>query len=386
MELTQAQISHLLNRFPEFELSYETISHNKVSPDYDIAIAIPTGKKGFIWFTFHQDDDVCYLLDLNKDKKITKAIRLDLVNLEYYQKLALGTVLYGTILIDELTGKNTFVLEDVYLYQGLSLKKQTMNHKLSIMLDFFEHAVANAIQKKEFVFMLPIIWYNNEIDQDATNNTLPSGLPPGLPSGLPPGLPSALPEDIQKIIGYTAHHIQHRSTNKIMPYVNIFLNRKLNGILSNATLTSSDMSKLQKPKQSTHIFETLRITMDFSKPQYKYPTVFQVTADIQFDIYHLFAYGRNKKPIYYNIAYIPNCKSSAFMNGLFRKIRENKNLDYIEESDDEDDFQNMEEDKYVDINKVLLIECTFHQKFKRWVPVRVVDKYAKVVHLTKLIR
>jgi len=372
MELTQAQISHLLNRFPEFELSYETISHNKVSPDYDIAIAIPTGKKGFIWFTFHQDDDVCYLLDLNKDKKITKAIRLDSVNLEYYQKLALGTVLYGTILIDELTGKNTFILEDVYLYQGLSLKKQTMNHKLSIMLDFFRHAVTNAIQKKEFVFMLPMMWYNKDFNQDAINNgqngqhnCLPSGLPTGLPSGLPTGLP----EDIQKIIGYTAHHIQHRSTSQIMPYV---------------APPSSDIPKIQK--QSTHIFETLRITMDFSKPQYKYPTVFQVTADIQFDIYHLFAYGKNQKPIYYNIAYIPNCKSSAFMNGLFRKIRENKNLDYIEESDDEDDFQNTEEDKYVDINKVVLMECTFHQKFKRWVPVRVVDKYAKVVHLNKLIR
>lgn len=365
MELTQAQISHLLNRFPEFELSYETISHNKVSPDYDIAIAIPTGKKGFIWFTFHQDDDVCYLLDLNKDKKITKAIRLDLVNLEYYQKLALGTVLYGTVLLNELTGKNTFILEDVYLYQGLSLKKQTMNHKLSIMLDFMGKTMENAIQKKEFVFMLPMMWYNNEINQDATNNTLPSGLP----------------EAIQQIIGYTAHHIQHRSTSQIMPYVNIFLNRKLNGLMAPP---SSNTPKIQK--QSTHQFETLRITMDFSKPQYKYPTVFQVTADIQFDIYHLFAYGKNQKPIYYNIAYIPNCKSSAFMNGLFRKIRENKNLDYIEESDDEDDFQNTEEDKYVDINKVILIECTFHQKFKRWVPVRVMDKYAKVVHLNKLIR
>lgn len=360
MELTQAQISHLLNRFPEFELSYETISHNKVSPDYDIALAIPTGKKGFIWFTFHHEDDVCYLLDLNKDKKITKAIRLDYINLDYYQKLALGTVLYGTILIDELTGNQKFILEDVYLYQGLSLKKQTMNHKLSIMLDFMSNSMANAICKKEFVFMLPVMWYMNNVENNTQNG---------------------LPLDIQQTIGYTAHHIQHRSASQIMPYVNIFLNRKLNGLMAP---TSSNTAKIQK--QSTHQFETLRITMDFSKPQYKYPAVFQVTADIQFDIYHLFAYGKNQKPVYYNIAYIPNCKSSAFMNGHFRKIRENKNLDYIEESDDEDDFQNTEEDKYVDINKVVLMECTFHHKFKRWVPVRVVDKYAKVVHLNKLIR
>ena len=45
MELSQTQISHLMKRFPEFELSYETISYKKVSPCYDICLAIPIGKK-----------------------------------------------------------------------------------------------------------------------------------------------------------------------------------------------------------------------------------------------------------------------------------------------------------------------------------------------------
>jgi hypothetical protein len=139
-------------------------------------------------------------------------------------------------------------------------------------------------------------------------------------------------------------------------------------------------------KQSTHQFDTIRINMDFNKPQYRYPTVFQVTADIQFEIYHLFAFGKNARPVYYNVAYVPNCKSSMFLNGLFRNIRENKNLDYIEESDDEEEFQKMDEDRFVDINKVVLMECTFNQKFKRWIPIKVVDERSKVVHLNKLVR
>jgi hypothetical protein len=73
MELSQNQTTHLMKRFPEFELSYETISHKKVSPNYDICMAIPTGKKCFAWFTYHNDNDVCYLLDLNREKKITKS-------------------------------------------------------------------------------------------------------------------------------------------------------------------------------------------------------------------------------------------------------------------------------------------------------------------------
>jgi hypothetical protein len=72
------------------------------------------------------------------------------------------------------------------------------------------------------------------------------------------------------------------------------------------------------------------------------------------------------------------------MNGLFRNIRENKNLDFIEESDDEDDFQNMNEDKYVDTKKTILIECIFDRKFKKWTPVQVVDKRSKVVHISQL--
>jgi hypothetical protein len=74
------------------------------------------------------------------------------------------------------------------------------------------------------------------------------------------------------------------------------------------------------------------------------------------------------------------------MNKIFRKIRENDNLDYIEESDDEDDFQNMDETKYVDLEKSVLIECVFNTKFKRWTPIRIVDKSTKVVHINQLVR
>jgi len=136
--------------------------------------------------------------------------------------------------------------------------------------------------------------------------------------------------------------------------------------------------------KETEEYSTL-FRYDFTKPQYKYPTIFQVSADIQFDIYHLFAFGKNHTPIYYNIAYIPNQKNSIYMNGLFRNIRENQNLDWIEESDDEEDFENTKEDKYVDLNKTILMECVFHTKFKKWVPIRVAGKHERVVHISKLV-
>jgi hypothetical protein len=164
-----------------------------------------------------------------------------------------------------------------------------------------------------------------------------------------------------------------------MPYLNVVINRKLN-------LINIPTEYLKESHNKNYNFHIIQYTMDYNKPQYKYPTVFHVTADIQYDIYHLFAYGKDKALLYYNIAYIPNYKTSVFMNKIFRKIRENDNLDYIEESDDEDDFQNMDETKYVDLEKSVLIECVFNSKFKRWTPIRVVDKSNKVVHINQLVR
>ena len=354
MELSQNQLSHIMKRFPEFELCYETITHNKVSIEYDVVLAIPTGKKAYVWFTFHQDNDICYVLDINKDKKITKAIRLD-HNLPMDSKLSLGTLLYGTIIIDEATQVQTFIVEDIYFYNGISLKKSKFIDKLCTLEEFFRTAPHNKINKTDFRFVLPLIWKTPPDIQDSVFH---------------------IPEDINKTIGYPIHHIQYRPLKNIMPYLNAYLARKIN----------VGISIPSKTKQSSHQFETVPISMDFNKPQYKYSAIFQVTADMQFDIYHLFAYGKNKMPVYYNVAYVPNYKTSVFLNQIFRKIRENENLDYIEESDDEEDFQNMEEDKYVDMNKVVLMECVFQHKFKKWIPTKVVDHRSKVVHLKQLVK
>ena len=78
------QTSELTTRLPSFELSYETISHKKVSNDYNITLAIPYGKKSFLWFTYHKAQNVCFLLTLGKDKKVTNCSK----NIHF--------VLYGT--------------------------------------------------------------------------------------------------------------------------------------------------------------------------------------------------------------------------------------------------------------------------------------------------
>ena len=56
------------------------------------------------------------------------------------------------------------------------------------------------------------------------------------------------------------------------------------------------------------------------------------------------------------------------MNSLFRNIRENSNLDYIEESDSESDFEDTRPDKYVDLIKRIRLSFVYNKKFRKWVP------------------
>ena len=188
---------------------------------------------------------------------------------------------------------------------------------------------------------------------------------------------------VKNHIIYPVHHIQVRKSGEIAPFLNITINGLLIKLNKREPVPTPNTVVKQNPSIN---IDVPKFIMDYSKPQYRYPTVFRVMADIQFDIYHLFVYGKKKEMVYYDILCIPNYKMSVFMNSHFRKIRENQNIDYIEESEDEEDFENMAQDKYVDLNKILNIECVFHHKFKKWVPVRVMDQNVKIAHISLLTK
>tara|TARA_Y100001970_G_C14146609_1_gene810210 strand:- start:337 stop:1101 length:765 start_codon:yes stop_codon:yes gene_type:complete len=98
--------------------------------------------------------------------------------------------------------------------------------------------------------------------------------------------------------------------------------------------------------------------------------VFEIRTCIDEDLYELYVKNENKVEKH-NYAYIPDYKTSIYMNSLFRNIRENRNLDYIEESEDEDTFENIELDKFVDLNKKIKMKCIYVHKMKLWKPIEI---------------
>jgi hypothetical protein len=117
----------------------------------------------------------------------------------------------------------------------------------------------------------------------------------------------------------------------------------------------------------------------------KREVVFKIKPDIQNDIYYLYCLNNNKEE-YFDITLIPDFTTSVMMNKLFRKIKENENLDALEESDDEEEFENEKEDRFVYLDKTYNMVCLFNNKFKKWYPVRVAESNSEITNINKIKR
>jgi hypothetical protein len=109
---------------------------------------------------------------------------------------------------------------------------------------------------------------------------------------------------------------------------------------------------------------------------------FRVMADIKYNVYNLYCYGKNGIQ-FYQKTYIPDYKTSVMLNDKYRIIKENSNLDLLEESDDEEEFQNIDEDKFVHLDRYYNFKCTFHNKIKRWIPLEITND-RRIVNYSEL--
>ena len=177
-DFTQNQKHDLIRRFPSIELSYETMAHKKVSNSYDVCLAIPPGKKCFIWFSFLQGEDVCYLMEIGRDKKIG-SIRIIGKNIPV--KLALNTLFYGALWEQE-NGGTYFLIEDIFYYQGIPLKTISFGEKLGFVEEYFKTHSQNL--ELDIPIYLPILWKKT----DAEDSSIP----------------------VEWTVPYPIHHLQYR--------------------------------------------------------------------------------------------------------------------------------------------------------------------------------
>ena len=230
---------------------------------------------------------------------------------------------YGTIFYGSIFHYNRnkcFLIEDIMYCYGKKTQQIKYNEKLELMLRIFENDLNQIALNDDFVIFGPFM------------------KPP-----LPPKPTNNGPRMI------------NNRQNPAAPVVN---NRPK--IVNNGQNPTNTAQKWEDPMR-----------------------VFKITPDAQNDIYHLYTeeYGKHE---YFDVAYIPDYTTSKMMNNLFRNIKENANLDALEESDDEEEFESEQPNKFVFLDKTYNMKCKFHAKFKKWIPVSLAASDHKISSKTQL--
>jgi hypothetical protein len=346
--LSEQEKEQILSELPNIKLSYENIIHKKVYSDF--VLAIPEGKKCFAWFTNSSNGNICYILELSENKTI---LDIKIVNCCFNSCLSYGTIFYGTIF--NYLNNDFFSIEDIFLYKGKNVSNYIWIKKLELFKQIMNIDIKQVAYNKSFVvFGLPLINTNcNE-----------------------------LVNEINKL-KYKIRCVQFRNYN----------NKNVSQYLEFRNINKSFDSE-QKVEQKFEYKPATIIAKQTpninSKSSYKNTikreriVVFQVKPEIQNDIYYLYCYDNTQTLVQYNIAYIPDFKTSVMMNKLFRNIKENNNLDTLEESDDEDEFENEKEDRFVYLDREFNMMCSYNYKFKKWVPLKLADKHMKIVNFNEL--
>jgi hypothetical protein len=332
--LSHSETESVLSEFPNIKLSYENITHKKVY-NADIILAIPEGRKCFAWFTTYYDRNVCLIMELADNKQI-KTIKI--VNACFKSDISHGTILFGSTFY--YSHNVFFTIEDIFYYKGKNVSHNNWGEKFEL----FEKLMCEGIKQIAFnnsflVFGLPI--FSNKLD-DFTSKL----------------------ENIK----YRLETVQFKSFKRAnnfqyMSYKSFLIKDKPDRsfILKNANFNPNDRIK----PNSYPSYNDIKNKKDM---------VFRVQPDLQNDIYHLYVNNTNgDNLIYYDIAYIPNFTTSVMMNKLFRNIKENQNLDALEESDDEEEFENEKEDRFVNLEKHYNMVCLYNYKFKKWYPIKIAN-------------
>ena len=372
--------TEILRSFPpEIKFSYERSTHKKVLSD--IYVIIPKGRKYFAWFTSRNRKNVCIFLEVGgHNHKITNMFYR---HVSFDDSLSYGTIFYGSLFktnADIEAGINDneiFSVENIYFHKGKEVDHYCFGDKLKLIKTIFDTSLRynTTFFKKGVVFGLPVIT-TSFMDAYDSIQKLPYSVYSIQYRYLARGGSANAELERSNVIEYY-HYIKNGSGDSGRDGVSS--NKQISPVrqLQNTVVVVEPMP-VSVPMPATtnnrvNMRDHLPSNSNSNSNSNEISKVFYVKPDIQNDIYYLYKINTvNFSLISDETAHIPDYKTSVLMNKLFRNIKENINLDSLEESDDEEEFENIQIDKFVDLNKTFKMRCIFNHKFRKWVPVNVV--------------
>jgi len=321
----------LLKRLPSFELSYENILHKKVCGD--VFMLIPKGKKAILWITYWKGQNICILMPFNQSGHIS-INEVELYQFCFSNEIAYGTLIYGTVF--SVNNMKHFTFENILYYKGNNIENYSFNQQMYVFSNIFKNKeITQTIYTKKFIIVGMPVMCNNYEEALTIKVTLP----------------------------YSVYAVNVYN-------LNVYI-----GLL----VIKNEVYKNEVYKNEVYKNEVYKNEV-YKNEVGKREVFFKVKATVDADIYNLYCTNNfTNTETMYGVAMIQSYKTSVMMNSLFRNIKENSNLDLLEESDSEEEFENIDDCKFVDINKTLIMKCSYMPKFKKWQPISVTNDNVKIV-------
>jgi hypothetical protein len=385
--LKELEVESLLGSFPPTKLSYEVPVHKNdhstnTLPLDSKCFIIPKGRRCIAWITEWKRKKICAIIEVQTQRNQIPATfrRFQSINGWYpsqvtifdtcfHSTLAYGTVFGGVLFRSSSNGSFSstpyFSINHIYWYKGDQIPSMTLSLHVQLCENIF---MEKALRQVSY--------------------TLSNGIIFGLPV-----LCNSYDESLIQSFPYPVYSILYRSNSTTKIYYQTLFESALPRVSAPAP-APTPAPVYAHTRTPVHVAPARTVTREYIKPDDDMLTniqaIFIVRPNIQNDIYELFVKPRNgnsgtvlatdSHAIFHNFAHIPNYKTSVMMNRLFRNIRENERLDTMEESEPEEDFENIDLDKYVLPDKEYRLVCKFNKKFCRWVPISVVtNKYSTEV-------
>jgi hypothetical protein len=142
----------LLVRFPTCDLPPETTTTSSAmrSAHDFVYMAQPCGKRSFAWFTYFQEKNVCFLIDI----KQRQPCRIYPFPAAFASSLSLGTVLHGTVVVRD--GVRCFFADNLFHLKGRSVADADYATKLKLLAALLKDDIDNRLcLPDQTLFYLP---------------------------------------------------------------------------------------------------------------------------------------------------------------------------------------------------------------------------------------
>lgn len=316
-------INEISKLFPTYEIQllfkkimkpfiYKLDNDIKLSNTNKYIRLLPYGKRGYLWIKQYYGKIYTLFGTFNNRTIEFKPIKLNINkhNLRLLANGNNGTILYGCNTTNKLTNINNFIIEHICFFQSRN------------MLESYSFERNIRFQVMLMDSYVDINFNNNNYTYITLSNTLISSL------------------DIKNDI---------KEKNTIDRYIN--------------ELSSSiNWFCLQVYNEYELVYEDRKLRENIKISDNSKQKEFIVKPLSNEDTYELYDITTNK---YVSLLCVQSYKTSVYLNRLFRNIVENTNLDMIEESDDEEDFEDISDDKYITLREKKL-KCKYNNLLNGW--------------------